>query len=299
MHFLVSVPINENLASFIGKKGSEDGLVFFNRKLGDNTIVAIMPANKEDRVYYNMAESMLICTQIVISTETVDKSLGEAVVAASLAGKHIIITDDNDVSGIVGGLLEDFEVAPMDALLDRITGRNEVHEGRLRIDVDKSFPVKGIGTVALGIVTNGVVKVHDTLYSGDGKQATVKSIQSQDIDVAEAGYGTRVGLALKGIEHNDLGKGDLLLAEPYRRTRAARISLRISPASKEAIEPQGRYMFVSNLSRAFCKMEEVGADSARVAFEKPLSVLSGDRFLLIRDASPRIFASGTVTECII
>ncbi len=297
MNYIVSVPINENLASFIGKKGSEDGLVFFNRKLGDNTIVAMMPANKEDKVYYNMAESMLICTQIVISTETVDKSLGEAMVAASMAGKHVIITDENDVSKMIGGLLKDFEFASKDTLLERIVSRNEAHEGRLRIDVDKAFPVKGIGTVALGIVTNGKVKVHDVLYNGDGKQVTVKSIQSQDVDVEEAGYGTRVGLALKGIEHEELGKGDLLLAEPYKKAKIAEISLSVSTFSNEKVEPQGRYMFISNFSRTFCKIDDVKGGMARITFEKPISVLKGDRFLLIRDASPRIFASGLVSDC--
>ena len=47
MNYIVSIPVNENLASFIGKKGSENGLVFYNRKLDENLIVAIMPANKE------------------------------------------------------------------------------------------------------------------------------------------------------------------------------------------------------------------------------------------------------------
>ncbi len=296
MHYLIAVPVNENLASFIGKKGSEDGLVFFNRKLGDNTIVAIMPANKEDKTYYNMAESMLICTQIVISTESVDRMLGESIVAASLSGKHIIITDENDVSKMIGGLLKDFEVSPKGALLDKIVSRKEQHEGRLRVDIDRSFPVKGIGTVALGIVTNGTVKVHDTLYSC-GKQVTVKSIQSQDIDVNEAGYGTRVGLALKGIEHEELEKGDLLLTEPYKKSKNAGITFSISALANEKIAVQSRYMFVSNFSRVFCKIDEVGEGTAKISFEKPVAVVKGDRFMLIRESSPKIFASGTISEC--
>lgn len=294
MNYVVSVPVNENLASFIGKKGSEEGLAFYNRKLDNDVIVAIMPASKEDKAYYSMAESMLIAGQIVISTESVDRQMGEAVVAASLAGKHVIITDDNDVSKIVGGVLSDFEVCGKEELLARIVSRREEHGGEVRVDVDKAFSIKGIGTVILGIVTGGKVRVHDSLYHTSGKQVNVRSIQSQDVDVQEAGYGTRVGLAVKGMEHDEIDKGDLLLAKPSKKAKSASAEIRVAPYANEKLEQQKRYTFVSNFSRTTCVIDEISGDKAMMTFEKPLSVLQGDRFMLVRDRSPRIFASGTV-----
>ncbi len=295
MNYIVSIPVNENLASFIGKKGSENGLVFYNRKLDENLIVAIMPANKEDKVYYNMAESMLIAGQIVISTENVDKLLGEVIVAASLIEKHAIIINENDVSKMVSGLLKDFELCSREEVLSKIVGRNEQHEGDIRIDIDKAFPVKGIGTVLLGIVTRGKIKVHDSVHHSSGKVVTIKSIQSQDVDVAEAGYGTRVGLAVKGIEYDEVEKGDLLLAKPFKKSGAMSAELKVSAFANEKIEPQGRYMLVSNFSYTFCRIDEVQGTAAKIGFEKPISILEGDSFMLIRERSPRIFASGKVT----
>ena len=296
MNYIVCVPINENIASFIGKKGSENGLVFYNRKMDDNTIVAIMPANKEEKIYYGIAECMLVANQIVISTETVDKMLGEAIIAASLVDKHVILLNENDVSKMVNGLLKDFEVCGKDDMLAKIVAKKEDHGGDVRIDVDKAFPVKGIGTVVLGVVTRGTVRVHDSLYHSSGKQASVKSIQSQDMDVQEAGYGTRVGLALKGIEYDEIDKGDLFLPKPIKKTSSARTTIKTSSFAKEQIAVQGRYLFVSNFTYVYCRISAVEGNTTTLSFETPISVLKGDKFLLIREASPRIFASGIVDD---
>jgi selenocysteine-specific translation elongation factor len=296
MNYIVSVPVNENVASFIGKKSSEEGLVFFNRKLSNDVIVAIMPQNREEKVYYSMAETMLISGQVVISTDPVDKFLGEVLVAASLLDRHVILLDENDVSKIVSGLLKDFEVCGRDTLLDRIAAHGKQREGELRIDIDRAFPVKGIGTVILGIVTRGTVKVHDTLYHSSGKQVSIKSIQSQDIDVDAAGYGTRVGLAVKGLEYDEAEKGDLLLPGPFQRAGAVMVTIKSSSFANEKMEQGRRYTFVSNFSRVVAKIGDIDGQNAKLDFEKPTSVMPGDEFVLVREQSPHIFAAGKVVS---
>ncbi len=296
MNYIVSVPVDENLASFIGKKGSDEGIAFFNRKLGADTIVAVMPVNREDKMYYSMAETMLIAGQIAISTASVDKLLGEVIVAASLLGKHVIILDDNDISKITNNMFRDAEVCSKADLLDRIVSRKEQHGGDTRIDIDRAFPVKGIGTVVLGVVTRGTVKVHDIMYHSSGKQLTIKSIQSQDVDVPEAGYGTRVGLAIKGLEYDQIDKGDLFLQSKFQKAKTVATALKVSSFANEKVETGGRYVFVSNFSYAVCKVEQIEKDAATISFEKPLSVLEGDGFMLVKEKSPRIFASGRVNS---
>ena len=292
MNYIVSVPVNENVASFIGKKGSDEGIIFFNRKMDADVIVAIMPYTREERLYQSLAETMLISGQIVISTETVDKFLGEIIVAASLLEKHSIVLNENDVGKIVTGLLKDYEVCGREDLLAKIVSHKEQHDGDLRIDVDKAFPVKGIGTVILGVVTRGKVKVHDNLYHSSGKQVMIKSIQSQDVDVQEAGYGTRVGLAVKGIEYEEIDKGDLLTSKQFAKAKGMTAVLRTSSFANEKIEAGKRYMLVSNFSHVIAKIDEIDGQNAKMSFEKPISILQGDSFMLIRDQSPRIFASG-------
>ena len=292
MNYIVSVPVNENVASFIGKKGSDEGIIFFNRKMDADVIVAIMPYAREERLYQSLAETMLISGQIVISTEAVDKFLGEIIVAASLLEKHSIVLNENDVSRMISGLLKDYEVCGREDLLGKIVAHKEQYDGELRIDVDKAFPVKGIGTVVLGVVTRGKVKVHDNLYHSSGKQVMIKSIQSQDVDVQEAGYGTRVGLAVKGIEYEEIDKGDLLTSKQLQKAKGMTAVLRTSSFANEKIEAGKRYMLVSNFSHVIAKVDEIDGPNAKISFEKPIAILQGDSFMLIRDQSPRIFASG-------
>ena len=294
MNYIVSVPVNENVAAFIGKKGSDEGLIFYNRKIDQDVIVAMMPPNKEDKIYYNIAETMLISGQIVISTETVDKFLGEIIVATSLLDKRVIVLNENDVSKMIDGLLKNFEVCGREDLLAKIVSHKEQHDGELRIDIDKAFPVKGIGTVILGVVTKGSVKVHDLVYHSSGKQVTIKSIQSQDVDVPEAGYGTRVGLAVKGIEYSEVNKGDIFTSKPFQKSKTVLVTLKTSAFANEKVEAGKQYMFVSNFSHVVSKVDEIDGQNAKMSFEKQISVLQGDNFMLIRDQRPRIFASGKI-----
>ncbi|MDE1768210.1 MAG: hypothetical protein KGH67_03785 [Candidatus Micrarchaeota archaeon] len=296
MHYIVSIPVNEKIASFIGKKGSEESLIFYNRKVDQDVIVALYPSNDELKWYYSMASSMLLASQIVISTETVDKMLGEALIAASLLDKRVLVLNENDVSKIVGnGMLKNYEIISREELLGKITSVKTLDQhNQLRIDVDHAFPVKGIGTVALGIVMGGKVKVHDSLHSTSGKQVSVKSIQSQDVDIQEAGIGTRVGLALKGAEPEDIQKGDLLLSRPAAKSKSATSTLQLSSFASEKIEPQSRYTFVSNFTHVVVKVENYEGNKATLTFEKPISILEGDSFLLIRESNPKIFSSGRI-----
>jgi selenocysteine-specific translation elongation factor len=79
------------------------------------------------------------------------------------------------------------------------------------IPIDHHFNVKGVGTVILGYVATGGVKKHETLkVLPTAKSALVRSIQKHDDDYDAAFRGDRVGLALKGIEADELDRGYVL-----------------------------------------------------------------------------------------
>ena len=87
------------------------------------------------------------------------------------------------------------------------------------------FTVKGVGTVALGFVLSGTVRVHDQLRPIPGPanlRADVRGIQVNDVDFDSAGRGIRVGLSLRGVEPSDLDRshwlddGSLALGDTLR-----------------------------------------------------------------------------------
>jgi selenocysteine-specific translation elongation factor len=79
------------------------------------------------------------------------------------------------------------------------------------VPIDHFFNVKGIGSVVLGCVFNGTIRSHDNLRVHPGeKSGIVRSIQKHDDNYPSAGYGERVGLALKNIDTKDLDRGFVL-----------------------------------------------------------------------------------------
>ncbi len=298
MNTIIAIPFDEKLAEFIGKKGSENSITFYNRKVGNDVIVALMPSSIDEK-FYALPQSMLIADQIVISTVSIDKLFGEALVASSLLDKPIIFTKDNDIANLLVTIKpSNFSFCEMEGIVGKILSKSEstAPSDNKRIDIDKAFNVKGIGTVVLGVVTKGTVKVHDTLYHNSGKQVMIRSIQSQDQDIKEAGIGTRVGLALKGIEEEDMGKGDILSNVQAKSGKHIEIDAKKSAFVNESIEIGKTYSLATGFSYSSVVVEEINGPKIKFKLEKVISAEIGDQLMLVRTIAPRIFASGKIVN---
>lgn len=169
-------------------------------------------------------------------------------------------------------------------------------QGSVRVDIDHAFPVKGVGTVALGIVTRGVLNQHDKLYHTSGKQVTIRSIQSQDVDITSAGVGTRVGVSLKDIGEDEIKKGDLLTSAPVTRAKRIVISYKTSPVGKENMTEGALYGIALGFSYSECNVAKAGNAEIELTLSSPMAAEIGDEVLLVREKVPRIFASGKVKQ---
>jgi selenocysteine-specific translation elongation factor len=155
--------------------------------------------------------------------DKLDRTIGEELVACDVLGKakgtiflDNYITPDQVRPLLKGTSLENWPIVEglgnPNEMRESLMARESVSiPGPTRVSIDHSFPVKGLGTVCLGIVDQGVVKKHQdvTIYP-TGKKSQVRSIQVHDNDVNDAGSGNRVGLAMKGVEPEDVGRGTIL-----------------------------------------------------------------------------------------
>jgi selenocysteine-specific translation elongation factor len=87
-----------------------------------------------------------------------------------------------------------------------------------KVMIDHAFPVKGIGTVILGVVDKGEVHAGQLVeiigYEDMNKKVIIKSIQKQDRNFKTAGVGDRVGLALKGnISADQISRDNLITSQ--------------------------------------------------------------------------------------
>ncbi|MDE1869091.1 MAG: hypothetical protein KGH60_03970 [Candidatus Micrarchaeota archaeon] len=298
MDTIVAVPLDSELASFIGKKGVDESIAFYNRKMGSDIIIGIAPSSMEEK-FSALPETLLLADMILLSTKNVDKTFGEVLVASLLLNKRIMLTSDNDVSAMLLGIsTANISVVERDSLLDTIlkNATNANASGEPRVDIDKAFNVKGVGTVALGIVTKGRIKVHDNLLHSSGKTVSIRSIQAQDEDQKEAGVGVRVGLALKNIDADDIEKGDILSSKAVKRVKNIVVDIETSSFVKEELEVNKRYSIASNFSYSDAFVDSIEGKTVKLRLEKAIAIDTNDRCLLVRGSVPRIFASGTVKE---
>jgi hypothetical protein len=294
---VVSIPLDPQLAESIGKKSSEGSITFYNRKMADRTIIGLAPTSIMDK-FFAVAECLLLSSSVVVSTKDIDSLFGEVVVASSLLEKRrILMTDDSNVDAMAGSIGMKPEYCARDSIVDKLLPPAAIQGGAFgtRVDIDKAFPVKGLGTIVLGIVTAGKVAVHQNLFHTTGKSVLIRSIQSQDQDVQEAGVGTRVGLAIKGMEHEEIEKGTLFTDKKLDPVTDVKVSIKGSKIAAESIIPGNTYSLASNFNHVVCKVVSFESGSATLKLEKAVPLATGDDFLLLRSKVPRIFAGGKIS----
>ncbi|EQD58947.1 elongation factor Tu domain 2 protein, partial [mine drainage metagenome] len=102
-NIIVAMPNSTRLAEILGKKGSENGLTFYNRRGDTKNIVMLSPHSLEDK-YYAVPQSLLLSDLVVLDTNTIDAVFGDVVVACSMLKKPVVFTDANPVDNIIKGL---------------------------------------------------------------------------------------------------------------------------------------------------------------------------------------------------
>ncbi len=293
---IIAVPIDRELGPLIGKKGNETSMSFYNRKVGNDIIVAIAPSDMAGK-FYALPNTLILSEQIVIDTLSIDALFGEVLVAASLLNKRIIFTKDGDIGKIVASLqLPEHTFVTRDELLASIESYpSKKNDGAVKVEIDRCFNVKGVGTVLLGVVTRGVLKKHDKLLK-HGKEVVVRSIQCQDEDVESADLGSRVGIAAKGINEEDLHKGDVLSTTQIPERTSIDITIKVSKVANEQPKAGSQYQIFTGFNSCSGMIEKMEGDRATIKLDKELQLEKGDTIMLGRAKSPRLFASGIVTN---
>lgn len=207
-----------------------------------------------------------------------------------------------------GTFLQDMPMAPVSALqgtgLDRLRGlvaemvegiTMKSAEGAFFMPADRSFKVKGFGTVVTGTAYRGKVNVNDPLeVMPRGKRTYVRSIQVHEKPVKEATAGQRTALSLADVALGDLSRGDVLCEEGiYRPTSCIDVVLRILPSAAEPLRHWQRVRLHTGTSDVLARVAlldrktvEPGTEGfAQFLPEEPLAA-SVDQPFIIRFYSP-------------
>ena len=176
-------------------------------------------------------------------------------------------------------------------------------EGLSRLPLDRSFAVKGFGTVVTGTLWSGALRVGDHVHlHPEKREARIRGLQvhGQPVEVARAGERTAVNLS--GVEHSEIRRGFVLT----HRDELASTSLFDASVQwlDEEDAPTKREQFLLHVGTAEVpadlKIISAGAAKgqllARLWISQPELLLPGDRFVLRRPSPARTVAGGIVID---
>ena len=254
----VVVAVGSGLAASLGRKGTESDVTLYNHKQGD-TVLSIVEASSYPEKIQSLISAVNIADQIILKVDAVDATLAEVIVAVDAIGMltgHIIIGPEitfDEIQPLIKDTcmtkypLVSEQVA---TLRETLSNRNLAQEGEAVVQVDHCFPVKGVGTVALGVVKQGTLRKYDntTIYP-EKSETVIKSIQVNDIGVSEAPSGVRVGLALKDVKPEQVVRGSILSTRRDIATeKVFEAQARLSSYAPAPLEEGDSFMVNSNLN---------------------------------------------------
>ena len=147
------------------------------------------------------------------------------------------------------------------------------HDGPARLHVDRSFTLRGIGTVATGTLWSGTIGDGDELrVEPRGRSVRVRSVQVHDRPVGRAEAGQRVAVSLPGVERRELRRGDVLVTPGSFRP-----SFRLDVTLELLGEIPPRVMLHHGTAETPARLARAGGRFAQLRLSRPVVAARGDR----------------------
>ena len=221
----------------------------------------------------------------VTRSDLADPAPATAEALEHLAMSSLGAVDAVAVSGTTGAGLDALRAA-----LDRTVASLPVPDvsGRVRLWVDRSFTVRGSGTVVTGTLGAGTLRVGDELELR-GRRLRVRGLQSLGTPYDEVHAVARVAVNLRGIERDEVGRGDALLTPASWRVTD---SLDVEVTADVRDLPGDLVLHVGSAGVP-ARVRPLGDRAARLTLGTPLPLQPGDRALL-RDPGGQRVAAGVV-----
>lgn len=285
------------IAKDLAKKSTQSDITLFHLVQGDRALSFVEPTQYPEK-YPPLLYALALSDRALFVVPALDRSTAETAATLDLFDLPVEVlhgpaVGPEELARAFRGLrIASAPVRPFDLVrLREELGSVErpAQEGPPIVVLDHSFPVKGVGTVALGFVRQGTLTAHATLrlYPTE-RSVEVRSIQVHDVDVQEASGGERVGLALKGIEVDELSRGQLLAPDGTLTvgTQLAGARGRLCPYYRgdPRVGAQLQALVGSQLVPAGVIARE--GDTIRVETDRPVAWKRGDAFRLADLSAP-------------
>ncbi|MGM0168985.1 selenocysteine-specific translation elongation factor [Enterococcus sp. AZ135] len=260
----------------------------------------IMPQTKEHidiLTLLGIRDFLIVLTKV----DTVNPDLKELVIEdirEQLADTPLAEADLIETDAVTG--------TGINELLEKIQEHSEeVQErsgsGSARLNVDRTFSVKGFGTVVTGTLLDGSINAGDDLYLYPSQKKTrVRNIQVHETDVKSAQPGQRTALNLANIAMEDIQRGDVLsVSEKLEDTWMLDVKVTCLPEVDGGIGLWDRVRLLIGTREVMARTVPLGVDwigpgedgFLQLRLEEQVAVKERDRFIL-RSYSPMYTIAG-------
>jgi elongation factor 1-alpha len=171
----------------------------------------------------------------------------------------------------------------------------------LRIPVQDVYSITGIGTVPVGRVETGVVKVGDkVIFLPADKQGEVKTIEMHHENMPTAEPGDNIGFNVRGIAKNDIKRGDVCGPVSSPPTVAKSFTAQIVVLNHPSvIAPGYKPVFHVHTTQIACRFDEIvktlNPKDGTTLKEKPDFIKTGD-IAIVKIVPDRPFVIEKVSE---
>ena len=293
----------QTIANDFGKKGTVTDLTVYDRKESDIIRTWVVPNGFPEKIQ-PLLQAINISEYVIFYVASLDRYTGEQILALDMLKKkdgiisHSYEVDENRLNSMIKGtVLQNYKRVNSPDIKEELAKLPPIlKDGSVQIVVDHCFDVKGVGTVVLGKVLQGTVNQYDNLvHLPSGADVMVKSIQMHDDDVKQAVCPARVGLSLKGIKPDEVGRGDLITSDKSLEVKSEiEVDFEQSPFYKGEISKNQMCLVSVGLQIKAAKFLSVSP--VKLTLDKPIICRKNDICLLVKPESTtiRVIGSGKI-----
>lgn len=187
------------------------------------------------------------------------------------------------------------------ALFDTVPARPGA--GVARLPVDRSFVLKGFGTVVTGTLASGRLAEGQEIAVLPGRaRGRIRGLQVHGSAVAEASAGQRTAVNVQGLDRDAVPRGATITTPgALAAGRRAWARVRLLPDAPAALGKGGEVRFHHGTTEGAARMRVfgAGADGAlhvELRLARPTVLAPGDRFILRRPAPVDTVGGGVVVD---
>ena len=298
---------DQSIAPQLGKKGTVTDIAIYDRKTSEVVFTWTIPVMFPEKIQ-SLIQAVNIAEYAILNVTGLDRYLGEQIIALDSVGitegfvLHSYGVDREKLKAMLRNTaLSGYKfVESVDELKTEMSKLEpKGSEGPVLISIDHAFDVKGVGTVALGVVRQGTVKVYDELFLTPAmKPVLVKSIQMHDDPVQSSSSPARVGLAIKGVTAEDISRGDIICAKDSVNVAVDSIAVKFAktPFYKGDLLDSQMYMLSIGMQVRPAKIKIAGDGMLQILVEKPVAYQKGQTCVLLKpdNQGTRIIGKGEI-----